>query len=56
LYRIAEIMYDEYRDKRFAPPSLLRRMFIAGHHGRKTGAGFYDYSDDEPAVSEFVKR
>lgn len=56
LYRIAEIMYDEYRDARFAPPSLLRRMYIAGYHGRKTGEGFYDYSDDEPAVSSFVAR
>jgi len=55
LYRIAEIMYDEYKDPRFAPPSLLRRMYIAGYHGRKTGRGFYDYSDDEPAVSGFVQ-
>jgi 3-hydroxybutyryl-CoA dehydrogenase len=55
LYRIAEIMYDEYKDPRFAPPSLLRRMYVAGYHGRKTGRGFYDYSDDEPAVSVFVQ-
>lgn len=54
LFRIAEIMYDEYKDPRFAPPSLLRRMHVAGYHGRKTGRGFYDYSDDEPAVSDFV--
>ncbi len=56
LYRITEIMYEEYRDARFAPPSLLRRMYVAGLHGRKTGRGFYDYSDDEPAVSDFVQR
>lgn len=56
LYRICEIMYDEYKDARYAPPPLLKRMFIAGYHGRKTGKGFYDYSDDEPAVSDFVKR
>ena len=55
LYRIAEIMYHEYKDPRFAPPSLLRRMYMAGYHGRKTGRGFYDYSDDEPAVSGFVQ-
>lgn len=55
LFRIAEIMYDEYKDPRFAPPSLLRRMYVAGYHGRKTGRGFYDYSDDEPAVSGFVR-
>jgi 3-hydroxybutyryl-CoA dehydrogenase len=55
LYHITEIMYDEYKDARFAAPSLLRRMFLAGYHGRKTGMGFYDYSDDEPVVSDFVK-
>jgi 3-hydroxybutyryl-CoA dehydrogenase len=55
LYYIAEIMFDEYREKRFAPPPLLKRMYLAGYHGRKTGKGFYDYSGDEPAVSEFVR-
>jgi len=55
LYHITEIMYDEYKDRRFAAPSLLRRMYLAGYHGRKTGRGFYDYSDDEPVVSDFVK-
>jgi 3-hydroxybutyryl-CoA dehydrogenase len=56
LYYIAEIMFDEYREKRFAPPPLLKRMYLAGYHGRKTGKGFYDYSGDEPVVSEFVQR
>jgi len=56
LYYIAEIMFDEYREKRFAPPPLLKRMYLAGYHGRKVGKGFYDYSGDEPVVSEFVKR
>lgn len=56
LYYIAEIMFDEYREKRFAPPSLLKRMYLAGYHGRKVGKGFYDYSGDAPVVSEFVKR
>ncbi len=55
LFYIAEIMFDEYRETRFAPPPLLKRMYLAGHHGRKTGKGFYDYSGDEPVVSEFVK-
>lgn len=41
---IANIMYDEFRDPRFAPPPLLRRMVVAGHLGRKSGRGFYDYS------------
>ena len=41
---IANIMFDEYREKRFAPPPLLKRMVLAGHNGRKSGRGFYDYS------------
>ncbi len=44
-YYIANIMFDEFREKRFAPPPLLKRLVLAGHHGRKTGRGFYDYSD-----------
>ena len=42
-YYIANIMFDEYREKRFAPPPLLKRMVLAGHNGRKSGRGFYDY-------------
>jgi len=56
LYYICDIMFDEYREKRFAPPPLLKRMFLAGHHGRKTGKGFYDYTGDKPVVSDFVRR
>ena len=56
LYFIAEIMFDEYREKRFAPPPLLKRMYLAGYHGRKVGKGFYDYGGEEPVVSDFVKR
>ena len=41
---IAEIMFDEFREARFAPPSLLRRMVLAGRMGRKSGRGVYDYS------------
>ena len=40
---IAEIMFDEYREKRFAPPPTLRQMVTAGRLGRKSGRGFYDY-------------
>ncbi|HJU64841.1 MAG TPA: 3-hydroxyacyl-CoA dehydrogenase NAD-binding domain-containing protein, partial [Gemmatimonadaceae bacterium] len=50
-YKIAEIMFDEYREKRYAPPPLLKRMVLAGMFGRKSGKGFYDYSVDPPAVS-----
>lgn len=44
-YYIANIMFDEFKEKRFAPPPLLKRMVQAGLFGRKTGRGFYDYSD-----------
>jgi 3-hydroxybutyryl-CoA dehydrogenase len=43
-YYIANIMFDEFKDPRFAPPTLLKRMVLAGHYGRKSGKGFYDYS------------
>ena len=43
-YYIANIMFDEFKDARFAPPSLLKRMVMAGHFGRKSGKGFYDYT------------
>jgi 3-hydroxybutyryl-CoA dehydrogenase len=42
-YYIANIMFEEFKDARFAPPPLLKRMVVAGHHGKKTGKGFYDY-------------
>ena len=41
---IADAMYDEYKDSRYAAPPLLRRMVLAGHLGRKSGKGFYDYT------------
>jgi 3-hydroxybutyryl-CoA dehydrogenase len=44
-YYIAEIMFNEFRERRFAPPPLLKRMVMAGLYGRKTGRGFYDYAD-----------
>ncbi len=42
-YYIANIMFEEYREKRFAPPPLLKQMVLAGRFGRKSGRGFYDY-------------
>jgi 3-hydroxybutyryl-CoA dehydrogenase len=47
-YKIAEIMFTEYRDKRYAPPPLLKRMVLAGMLGKKSGKGFYDYSQNPP--------
>jgi 3-hydroxybutyryl-CoA dehydrogenase len=44
-YYIANIMFDEFKEQRFAPPPLLKRMVMAGLYGRKSGRGFYDYSD-----------
>jgi 3-hydroxybutyryl-CoA dehydrogenase len=49
-YKIAEIMFTEYREQRYAPPPLLRRMVLAGLNGRKSGKGFYDYAVDPPRV------
>ena len=43
-YYIANIMFEEFREPRFAPPPLLKRMVLAGHLGRKSGRGFYDYT------------
>jgi 3-hydroxybutyryl-CoA dehydrogenase len=50
-YKISEIMFAEYRDKRYAPPPLLKRMVLAGMLGKKSGKGFYDYSVSPPRVS-----
>src|SRR2546428_8655989 len=50
-HHIAEIMFTEYREARYAPPPLLKRMVLAGMHGRKSGKGFYDYSATPPIVS-----
>ena len=41
---VAEVMFQEFREARFAPPPLLRRMVLAGHLGRKSGRGFYEHS------------
>jgi 3-hydroxybutyryl-CoA dehydrogenase len=48
LDRIGAIMFEEYREKRYASPPLLRRMVALGYFGRKAGKGFYDYSQDPP--------
>ncbi|HKT47382.1 MAG TPA: 3-hydroxybutyryl-CoA dehydrogenase [Candidatus Acidoferrales bacterium] len=44
-YYISQIMFDEFKERRFASPPLLKRMVLAGWNGRKSGRGFYDYSD-----------
>jgi 3-hydroxybutyryl-CoA dehydrogenase len=47
-YYITDVMFEEYREKRFASPALLRKMVLAGRYGRKSGAGFYDYASGKP--------
>jgi 3-hydroxybutyryl-CoA dehydrogenase len=49
---IADVMFDEYRERRFAAPPTLRKMVAAGMHGRKSGKGFYDYSGEEPVPTD----
>lgn len=51
-YAIANIMFEEYREARYAPPPLLRKMVIAGYYGRKSGRGFYDYSGPTPQPTD----
>ena len=52
-YYISQIMFDEFKERRFAAPPLLKRMVLAGWNGRKSGRGFYDYSD--PANPKALK-
>jgi 3-hydroxybutyryl-CoA dehydrogenase len=54
-YYITHVMYDEFKERRFASPALLRRLVLAGWYGRKSGKGFYDYADpNKPVPGKFV--
>jgi 3-hydroxybutyryl-CoA dehydrogenase len=54
-YYITHVMYDEFKESRFAAPPLLKRLVLAGWYGRKTGKGFYDYTDlNNPVPGRFV--
>lgn len=54
-YYITHVMYDEFKERRFASPPLLKRLVMAGWYGRKTGKGFYDYTDpNNPVPGEFI--
>jgi 3-hydroxybutyryl-CoA dehydrogenase len=54
-YYITHVMYDEFKERRFASPPLLKRMVLAGWYGRKSGKGFYDYTDPKnPVPGKFV--
>jgi 3-hydroxybutyryl-CoA dehydrogenase len=47
LYAVCDSLYEEFKRSEYAPPPLLKRMVVAGHHGRKTGRGFYEYTPAE---------
>lgn len=51
-YYITQVMFDEFKEKRFASPSLLKRMVMAGWYGKKNGKGFYDWSNPEKPVPQ----
>ncbi len=54
-YYITHVMYDEFKERRFASPPLLKRLVLAGWFGRKSGKGFYDYADpNNPVPGKFV--
>ena len=53
---MSSLLQDEYKESRFAPPRILRRMVLAGILGRKTGKGFYDYSTNPPASNDALLR
>ncbi len=50
-YYITHVMFDEFKERRFAAPPLLKRMVLAGWYGRKSGKGFYDYASPEKPVA-----
>jgi len=54
-YYITQVMYDEFKERRFASPPLLKRLVLAGWYGRKSGKGFYDYADpNNPVPGKFI--
>ena len=53
-YYITHVMYDEFKERRFAAPPLLKRLVLAGWYGRKSGKGFYDYARPEQWVPKQV--
>jgi 3-hydroxybutyryl-CoA dehydrogenase len=56
VFHMASLLQQEYKEARFAPPPLLRRMVLAGYLGRKTGSGFYDYRQNPPVPRVAIVR
>src|SRR2546430_16910192 len=52
VFHMSSLLLEEYREPRFAPPPLLRRMVLAGYLGRKSSLGFYDYKQTPPAAHD----
>jgi 3-hydroxybutyryl-CoA dehydrogenase len=50
LYAVCDSLYEEFKRPEYAPPPLLKRMVVSGHHGRKSGRGFYEYARRPAAV------
>ena len=50
LYAVCDSLYEEFKRPEYAPPPLLKRMVVSGHHGRKSGRGFYEYAPKLEAV------
>jgi 3-hydroxybutyryl-CoA dehydrogenase len=51
LYAVCDSLYEEFKRPEYAPPPLLKRMVVSGHHGRKTGRGFYEYAPERVGVT-----
>jgi 3-hydroxybutyryl-CoA dehydrogenase len=51
LYAVCDSLYEEFKRPEYAPPPLLKRMVVSGHHGRKSGRGFYDYAPAPAAAA-----
>ncbi len=54
VFHMATNLYEEYREPRFTPPPLLRRLVLAGYLGRKSGKGFYDYASSPPSPNDWL--